>query len=62
MYERRDFSHGIVTGEVGLHTLILPERMQFVDEEPAAAVKHPSRFRENEREMLDVLQYEIAGN
>src|SRR5690348_5741561 len=46
--------------EIRLRTLVLPVWMQLADEKAATRLQDARRFREYERQVLDVFQYQVA--
>src|SRR6266850_3306685 len=62
MHERRNLSGPVISLEVGLSPLILPERMQLGNKEAPAIMKHPKSFGKYEGKVRDVFEHEVAAD
>ena len=60
MHKRGDLSRFLISPEVRLGSLILPERMQLGNKEAPAITKNAEGLREDEGKVRDVFEHEIA--
>jgi len=60
MYERWNYGGFLISFEIGLDTLILPERVQLTNKELPARHQSTKGFRKNEGQIANVFEHEVA--
>ena len=62
MHECRNLSRLLISLEVGLGSLILPERMKLGNKKASIRSEHAGRLREDEGKVRDMFEHEVADD